>query len=84
MLDRRRAVDEQPALGRPLDVERAVELGRDAEALEITCGAPPNVDYIKRLADQGVSRIVVPGFGGSEEQYKQLLGGFADNVMSQF
>lgn len=68
------------------DVARkaAKDAGRDADALEITCGAPPNVDYIKRLADQGVSRIVVPGFGGSEEQYKQLLGGFAGNVMSQF
>ncbi|HVM08533.1 MAG TPA: LLM class F420-dependent oxidoreductase [Acidimicrobiales bacterium] len=68
------------------DVARdaAREAGRDPEALEITCGAPPDVDYIKRLQDNGVSRIVVPGFGMSDEQYRQLLGGFADNVMAKF
>ncbi len=62
----------------------AKDAGRDPHALEITCGTVPDVDAISRLADDGIARVVVPGFGSSEEQYKQLLGAFADNIMSKF
>lgn len=67
------------------DLARAAakDAGRDPDALEFTCGALPDVDAIKRLEDAGVARVVVPGFGGSAEQYKQLLGGFADNIMNK-
>jgi probable F420-dependent oxidoreductase len=61
----------------------ATEAGHDPDALEITLGAPPDPDAIKKLEDRGIARVVVPGFGGSAEQYKQLLGAFADNVMSK-
>lgn len=80
-----------PGRGRPEEVDHLVDVaraaaadaGRDPDALEITCGALPDVDGIKRLQDRGVARVVVPGFGTSAEQYKQLLGAFADNVMSK-
>jgi probable F420-dependent oxidoreductase len=68
-----------------IEVARAAakDAGRDPFALEITCGASPDPDAINKLADDGVARVVVPGFGSSAEQYKQLLGAFADNVMSK-
>lgn len=80
-----------PGRGRPEDLDElvgvaraaAVEAGRDPDALEITCGAMPDVDAIKRLADRGIARVVVPGFGTSAEQYKQMLGAYADNIMSK-
>jgi probable F420-dependent oxidoreductase len=80
-----------PGRGRPevldelVDTARAAakDAGRDPDALEITCGSAPDVEAIKRLADGGVSRVVVPLFGSSAEQYEQLLGAFADNVMSK-
>ena len=61
----------------------AKDAGRDPDAIELTAGAAPDPDGIKRLAEAGVSRVVIPGFGGSAEQYKQLLGGYADNVIAK-
>ena len=80
-----------PGRGKPEEIDELIDTaraaakdaGRDPDALEITCGAMPDVDAIKRLEDRGVARIVVPGFGTSVQQYKQLLGAYADNIMSK-
>lgn len=68
------------------DVMRAsaTDAGRDPGAIEITCGgSAPDIEGVKRYADAGVARMVIPGFGTSAEHYRQLLGGFSENVISK-
>jgi len=61
----------------------AKEAGRDASAIEMTCGGAMDVDGVKRYADTGADRLVIPAFGSSAESYKQLLGTFNENVISK-
>ena len=61
----------------------ADEAGRDADAIEITAGGSMDVDGIKKFADLGVSRIVIPPLGFDVETLEQQLGNFADNVIAK-
>lgn len=69
---------------RLLDVMRAAakEAGRDAGAIEITSGGAFDVDGAKRLADLGVSRIVIPPLGFDLETLKSSLGDFSERVIA--
>ena len=40
--------------------EECAAIGRDPGEIEITTGAAPSLDEVKRLQDQGVSRVVLP------------------------
>ncbi|HUO04921.1 MAG TPA: LLM class F420-dependent oxidoreductase [Candidatus Binataceae bacterium] len=42
----------------------AKKAGRNPDSIELSCGGAPQLDYIKMLADLGVSRVIVapPGF----------------------
>ena len=68
-----------------LDVMRkaAADAGRDGDAIEISAGGAMDVDGIKRFADLGVSRIVIPPLGFDEETLKTQLGQFNENVISK-
>ena len=68
-----------------LDVMRAsaVEAGRDPDAIGVTMAGPADVDSVKRLADRGVTRVVVPNIGGDPQRWKSRLGGFAESVISR-
>jgi probable F420-dependent oxidoreductase len=78
-----------PAQGKPEELEHlfsvmrdaAVEAGRDPDAIEITAGAAFDPDAIKRMADLGVSRLVVPAFGRTLEEKVAALEGFASSLM---
>lgn len=61
----------------------AREAGRDPSTIEMTCGGAMDVDGVKRFADAGVDRIVIPAFGRDAESYRQMLGGFGENVISK-
>jgi probable F420-dependent oxidoreductase len=61
----------------------AKEAGRDPSAIEMTCGGAMDVDGVKRFADIGADRLVIPAFGRDAESYKQMLGGFGENVISK-
>lgn len=61
----------------------AAGAGRDADAIEITAGGSMDVDGIKKFADLGVSRIVIPPLGFDVETLKEQLGNFADNVIAK-
>jgi probable F420-dependent oxidoreductase len=71
-------------LGSLLDEMRkaAVDAGRDPEAIEVTAGGVMDPDGIKRFADMGVDRLVVPPIGRDLESRKQFLGTFGENVIS--
>jgi probable F420-dependent oxidoreductase len=72
-------------LGGLIDVMRAAatEAGRDPDAIGVTAGGAMDVEGVKRLADRGVTRVVVPNLGGDPETWKSMLGGFSDNVISR-
>jgi probable F420-dependent oxidoreductase len=61
----------------------AKDAGRDADAIEVTAGGVLDPDGIKRFADLGVDRLILPPLGFDLETLKQQLGNFADNVMSK-
>ncbi len=61
----------------------ARDAGRDPAAIEMTCGGAMDVDGVKRFADAGADRLVIPAFGRDTEQYKQMLGSFAENVIAK-
>lgn len=61
----------------------AKDAGRDADAIEVTAGGAMDVDGIKRYAELGVERIVIPPLGFDVETLKQQLGNFAENVIAK-
>ncbi len=60
----------------------AKEAGRDADAIEITSGGAFDVEGAKRLADLGVSRIVIPPLGFDLDTLKRSLGEFSERVIA--
>jgi len=61
----------------------AKDAGRDADAIEVTAGGAMDLDGVKRFAELGVERIVVPPFGWDRESLKTFFGQFHDNVISK-
>jgi probable F420-dependent oxidoreductase len=61
----------------------AREAGRDPSAIEMTCGGAMDVDGVRKLADAGADRLVIPAFGRDAEQYAQMLGSFGENVIAK-
>jgi probable F420-dependent oxidoreductase len=63
--------------------EAAVGAGRDADAIEITSGGGLDLDSIKKAADLGVARYIVPPLGFDLETLRARLGNFAEKVMAK-
>jgi probable F420-dependent oxidoreductase len=61
----------------------AIDAGRDPDSIGITAGGAMDVDGVKRLADMGVTRLVIPNLGGSPEGWKAALGAFGQNVIAK-
>jgi len=61
----------------------ATEAGRDPDAIEITAGGVFDLDGVKRFADLGVGRIVIPPLGFDLETLKGTIGNFADSVIAK-
>jgi probable F420-dependent oxidoreductase len=61
----------------------AVEAGRDPTAIEVTAGGAFDLDGVKRFADAGVDRLVIPPLGFDLETLKRALGEFADSVIAK-
>ena len=75
-------VDELPAL---LEVMRkaAADAGRDADAIEVTAGASFDIEEIKKLADLGVSRLVLPPLGWDVDGLRAALERFQNDVIAK-
>jgi probable F420-dependent oxidoreductase len=73
-------------LGRLIAVmrEAATQAGRDPDAISISAPGPADADGIKRLADMGVTRLLVPNLGGDPERWKARLGEFGQSVIAKF
>jgi probable F420-dependent oxidoreductase len=75
----------EPDLSRLLDVMRATarDAGRDPDAIEVTAGGALDLEGVKRLADVGVSRIIIPPLGFDLDTLRTQLGKFSDDVISR-
>jgi probable F420-dependent oxidoreductase len=72
-------------LGDLLDEMRraAKDAGRDPDAIEVTTGGPPSVDFAKQLADQGVTRMVMPPPSFAPNDIGRALGELSENFISK-
>ena len=72
-------------LGGLLDEMRAAakDAGRNPDDIEVTTGGAIDVDGVKRYAEAGVHRLVVPPFGQSAEEWRTNLGRFGDEVIAK-
>jgi probable F420-dependent oxidoreductase len=57
--------------------------GRDPEAIEITGGGPLDLDGVKRAADLGVARYIIPPLGWDLDTLRTKLGAFSENVIAK-
>jgi len=64
--------------------EECGKVGRDASRIEITTASPGNdLDKIRRLEDQGVSRLAIGPPGFDRESIERGLGELADKVIAK-
>jgi probable F420-dependent oxidoreductase len=61
----------------------AKDAGRDPDAIEVTTGGPPSVDYAKQLADQGVTRIVMPPPAFAPNDIERALGELSESFITK-
>jgi probable F420-dependent oxidoreductase len=61
----------------------AKDAGRDPDAIEVTTGGAPNIDFAKSLADQGVSRMVMPAPTFDPNDADRAFGELAENFISK-
>jgi probable F420-dependent oxidoreductase len=61
----------------------ATECGRDPDAIEITSGGGLGLDDVKKAADLGVARYVVPPLAFDLEGLKENLGRYSENVIAK-
>jgi hypothetical protein len=64
--------------------DECARVGRDPAQIEITTAAPgPDLDAIRRLEDQGVSRLVIGPPGFDRNGLRAGLEKFADAVLAK-
>jgi probable F420-dependent oxidoreductase len=61
----------------------AADAGRDAGAIEVTAGGGLDLDTVKRYADLGVSRFVIPPLGFDLDTLRTQLGRFSEEVITR-
>jgi probable F420-dependent oxidoreductase len=60
----------------------ASDAGRDAAAIEVTAGGGLDAESVKRCADLGVTRYVIPPLGFDLETLRGQLGRFSEAVIA--
>jgi probable F420-dependent oxidoreductase len=68
-----------------LDIMRksAADAGRDGDAIEVTAGGGLDLETVKKYADLGVDRLVIPPLAFDIEGLRAALGSFQENVISK-
>ena len=68
-----------------LEVMRASakDAGRDPDAIEVTAGGVLDLDGVRRFADYGVDRVVLPPLGFDLETLREQLGRFSEQVIEK-
>ena len=72
-------------LGALLEVMRgaAGAAGRNPDTIEVTAGGGKDLEEVKRAADMGVSRLVIPAFGRDLDGVRATLGAFGDGIIAK-
>ena len=60
----------------------AKEAGRDPDTIEVSSGGGLDLDTVKRYADLGVSRFIVPPLGFDLDTLRTQLGRFSETVIA--
>jgi probable F420-dependent oxidoreductase len=78
-----RSTDED--LGPLLETMRASakDAGRDPDAIVVTAGGVMDLDGVRRFADLGVDRILVPPLGFDLDTLREQLGRFSEQVIQK-
>ncbi len=68
--------------------QAAAEAGRDPDAIEITSGGngalgSGALDEVKRLADLGVSRVIIPPLAFDVEGQRTAFAKYGDDVIAR-
>jgi probable F420-dependent oxidoreductase len=63
--------------------QAATEAGRDPDAIEITTGGLPDLDFARRLEDLGVHRLVLPPPSFDPNDIKRALGELSENLVAK-
>ena len=68
-----------------LDAMRASakDAGRDPDGIEVTAGGVLDLDGVRRFADYGVDRIVLPPLGFDLDTLREQLGRFSEQVIEK-
>lgn len=76
---------DEATLTRILGIMRqsAEEAGRDPNAIEVSAGGALDPAGIERMAELGVSRIMIPPLAFDVDGIRPALEGFAENVMAK-
>jgi probable F420-dependent oxidoreductase len=61
----------------------AKDAGRDADAIEITAGGAPSLEFAKQLEDLGAHRLVIPPLSFDPGDIKRALGEFSKTVIEK-
>jgi len=61
----------------------AKDAGRDPDAIEVSSGGGLDLDTVRRYADLGVSRFIVPPLGFDLETLRTQLGNFSEHVIAR-
>lgn len=64
--------------------EAAREAGRNPDDIELCAGAPPDADYIEKLAEHGVSHVYFVAYEPSLDESKATLERIAETVFPRF
>lgn len=68
-----------------LDTMRAAakDAGRNPEDIEVTAGGVMDLDGVRRFADLGVDRVLLPPLGWDLDTLREQLGRFSENVIEK-
>jgi probable F420-dependent oxidoreductase len=61
----------------------AEDAGRDPDAIEVTAGGVLDLDGVRRFAEYGVDRIVLPPLGFDLDTLREQLGRFSEQVIEK-
>ncbi|GAC1322004.1 MAG: hypothetical protein NVSMB16_16420 [Acidimicrobiales bacterium] len=62
--------------------EAASAAGRNPDGIEVTAGGAKDLEEVRRAADMGVSRLVIPAFGRDLEAVRGALRSFGDKIIA--
>jgi probable F420-dependent oxidoreductase len=61
----------------------AKDAGRDPDAIELSAGGAPSLEFAKQLEDLGAQRMIIPPLSFNPDDIKRALGEFSENVISK-